>query len=85
MNQQQNTQQELIEIFREGIIKENPEMEFQPDLLNTQIRFLMERANNFEHENITESEISDKAFSVGLHDNNLVNRKISNCYDFSKQ
>lgn len=77
--------QELRIIFRAGIIAENPDMEFQQEQLEKQVDFLMERANNIGNETLSESEIADQAFQIGLHDNNYVNRKVSNKYDFSQQ
>lgn len=79
------TSEELRIIFRAGIIKENPEMEFQPELLEQQILFCLERADKFEQENISDSEIADQAYKVGLHDNKYINREISTKYDFSRQ
>jgi len=77
--------QELRMVFRAGIISENPDIESQPDLLEKQIDFLMERANNFEHETLSQSEISDQAHKLGLLDNNYVHRKVSAKFDFSQQ
>lgn len=76
---------QMKQMFRNFLLDNKPELNNQPALLQQQTDFLFDRSNNFGNETLSESEISDVAYKLGLVDNNFVVRKISNCFDFSKQ
>lgn len=76
---------EMKEMFRKSLLDSNPELKQNPNLLQQQVDFLFDRSVNFGNETLTESEISDQAYKLGLVDNNFVVRKVSSSYDFSQQ
>jgi hypothetical protein len=75
----------MKELFRKSLLDSNPELNNQPILLQQQVDFLFERSINFGNETLTESQISDLAYKLGLVDNDYIVRKVNNNYDFSKQ
>lgn len=76
---------EMKEMFRESLLDSNPELKQNPNLLQQQVDFLFDRSVNFGNEILTESEISDQAYKLGLVDNNFIVRKVNSQYDFSQQ
>lgn len=76
---------EMKEMFRKSLLDSNPELKQNPNLLQQQVDFLFDRSVNFGNETLTESEISDQAYKLGLVDNNFVVRKVNSQYDFSQQ
>lgn len=76
---------QMKEMFRTKLLDSNPELNNNQILLQQQVDFLFDRSINFGNETLSESEISDRAYKLGLVDNNFVVRKVNTNYDFSKQ
>lgn len=74
---------ELRDTFREAIIGQTPDID--KNVLEKQIDFMVERTNNHGNETLSQSEIADQAYKIGLTYNNFVNRKAVNTFDFSAQ
>lgn len=77
------TDDQLKNMYRQILLEQNPEIESQ--LLEKQVQFLFDRVVNTGNETMSDSEISDLAYKLGLVDNDFVVRKITPNYDFSKQ